>query len=103
MEKKKTYKSNWGLGTFNSEFETLQVCWSIGEVVLSSLEEAKEYIRQNKNKFPTNSPYIIITKSYFKTLGHIDARVQEHEINPNYQPYGKLTSIKEAMQLGADN
>ena len=43
MEKKKTYKSNWGLGTFNSEFETLQVCWSIGEVVLSSLEEAKEY------------------------------------------------------------
>ena len=41
------YKSNWDLGTFNKQQETLDVCWTIeDEIVLNSYSEALAYIEK---------------------------------------------------------
>ena len=75
----KTYKSNWELGTFNKEQETLDVCWTIeNEIVLNSYAEAQAYIKKNYYDFRTicvgniyiggtgKTPLVNNLASYFK-------------------------------------
>ena len=81
----KTYKSNWELGSFNKEQETLDVCWTIeNEIVLNSYAEAQAYIKKNYYDFSPRKEYLKLKKTYFK-MGHLDAHHEELVLNPNYK------------------
>ena len=78
-----TYNSNWDLGTFEKEQETLDVCWSVEGTVLNSYKEALAFIEKRKDTFPKNKEHLSLKKTYFK-MGHMDAHFEELVLNPNY-------------------
>ena len=61
------YKSNWDLGTFNKQQETLDVCWTIeDEIVLNSYSEALAYIEKFYYDFSHRKQQLKLKKTYFK-------------------------------------
>lgn len=80
-----TYKSNWDLGSFNKEQETLDVCWTIEDkIVLNSYSEALAYIEKFYYDFSPRKQHLKLKKTYFK-MGHLDAHFEELVLNPNYK------------------
>ena len=78
------YESNWDLGSFKKEQETLDVCWTIeNEIVLNSYSEALAYIDKYYYDFSPRKEHISLKKTYFK-MGHLDAHHEELLLNPNF-------------------